>query len=58
MDATFIQMAIAGLRDFLPDDYFGDYNVLPINYLSDIDRDGDHSIMDATAIQLKLAGLE
>ena len=58
MDATFIQMAIAGLCDFLPDDYFGDYNVLPINYLSDIDRDGDRSIMDATAIQLKLAGLE
>ena len=55
MDATFIQKALVGLCDFSFDDFFGEYNTLPIDYLSDFDRDGERTILDATAIQLKLA---
>ena len=58
MDATFIQRAIANLCDFDYEDeiswYYGykswDELGYP-KYISDFDRDGEHTVMDATAIQ-------
>lgn len=57
MDSTFIQMAIAQLCEFSPEDYIG-VPACPVQYLSDMNRDGERSILDATAIQLKLAGID
>ncbi|MBQ8057454.1 MAG: hypothetical protein IJ275_03860 [Ruminococcus sp.] len=55
LDATQIQLRIAGLcesEDRIPaGHHFGDRVIYP----SDIDHDGDVSIMDATHIQLKIA---
>lgn len=56
MDATLIQMSLAGLTD-LDDvliDYDGYFNGFP-KYISDFDCDGMRTIMDATGIQMKLA---
>ncbi len=66
MDATQIQLVLAGLSEFnYKDDIYGYYPLSTIimndenlKYVSDIDRDGERTILDATAIQLKLAGLE
>ncbi len=61
MDATFLQQALAGLRDFHQDDDISEYshyvNTPIIDYVSDINRDDHRDILDATFIQLKLAGL-
>ena len=66
MDATEIQLALAGLSTFhYADDIYGYYPIYNIKmndenlkYVSDMDRDGQRTVLDATAIQLKLAGLE
>ncbi len=70
LDATGIQCAEAGLKKYYSSDdlesqsyhnikvdagYFDDKG---LRYLTDIDRDGKRTVMDATAIQYKLAGLE
>ena len=65
MDATHIQLALAGLGKF---DYYNDIytayvdgvymNDENLKYVCDMDRDGERTILDATAIQLKLAGIE
>ncbi len=57
LDATFIQLAIAGLCEFRGNDYILSGDVV-CGYLSDLNCDGERTILDATAIQLKLAGLE
>ena len=66
MDATIIQKKLAGIKDFFYDHYYHDDMTQPghyfkikgdLNYITDIDRDGKRTIMDATAIQLKLAEL-
>lgn len=49
LDATYIQRYIAGLT-YLADDQYGEKN-----YISDFDGDGERTIFDATAIQMKLA---
>lgn len=58
LDATQIQMQIAGLcerEERIPaSHHFGD----EVIYQSDIDHDGDVSVLDATQIQMKLAGLK
>lgn len=57
MDATKVQLYLAGLEQL---EYF-DYNRTPASsetaYVSDVDNDGEVSVMDATAIQIKLANL-
>ncbi|MBQ7132936.1 MAG: dockerin type I repeat-containing protein [Ruminococcus sp.] len=61
MDATYIQRVLAGLCDFdEDDDISGHYNLGSENldYVSDFDRDGERTIFDATAIQMKLAEIE
>lgn len=59
MDATLIQMSLAGLAD-LDDvliDYYREYSNGFPTYISDFDCDGERTIMDATGIQMKLAGM-
>ncbi|MBR2715975.1 MAG: dockerin type I repeat-containing protein [Ruminococcus sp.] len=56
LDATFIQQALVGIREFLPNDY--KFTIPKPLYISDYDQDGQRSVMDATAIQMKLAGIE
>ena len=62
IDATNIQMCLAGVSEFSSWDIYGrKYSWIggkSIQYLSDVDQDGERTIMDATAIQLKLAGIE
>lgn len=65
MDATRIQLVLAGLHNFVwysdiytvyvDGVYMNDEN---LKYVCDMDRDGERTILDATAIQLKLAGIE
>ena len=59
LDVTKIQRCIAGLDEFhyLDDTLQGRSSLSneTLGYLSDMDRDGERSIMDATAIQQKLA---
>lgn len=59
LDATYIQCVMAQYYDFNEDDDIkGFYPLMgSLEYISDINRDGDRNIMDATAIQLKLASL-
>ena len=62
MDATFVQRVIAELDEFNNYDNINDYYVHRgkeiLKYISDFDRDGERTILDATAIQMKLAQLE
>lgn len=66
MDATEIQLVLAGLSEFRYSDdiyeYYPIYNIKMndenLKYVCDIDRDGQRTILDATTIQLKLAGIE
>lgn len=60
LDASFIQLAIAEFCEFSKDDYIGGWTTYgeELDYISDIDRDGERTVLDATAIQYKLAGLE
>ena len=60
LDATYIQMFLAGLREFSYDDELSDRYAVntELNYISDIDRDGSRTILDATAIQMKLAKID
>lgn len=59
LDATFIQKVLADKCEFNSnDDLSGRNNIndsYDLKYITDIDRDGKRSIMDATAIQMKLA---
>ena len=55
LDATGIQLCLAGLENFPDNEYYSVYNTSERGRMSDFDRDGDVSILDATAIQLKLA---
>ena len=57
MDATYIQRVMAGLCEFSSRDCI-DYYGSPLKYISDLDRDGERTIFDATAIQMKLAKVE
>ncbi|MBQ6626405.1 MAG: hypothetical protein IIX27_03855 [Ruminococcus sp.] len=57
MDATYIQRVMAGLCEFSSRDRI-DYYGSPLKYISDLDRDGERTIFDATAIQMKLAKVE
>ena len=60
-DATYIQRVEAELTEYRNSDSllpYGTWGVnydRPLNYISDIDGDGERSILDATAIQMKLA---
>lgn len=65
MDATYIQRVLAGLTYFDERDtiesYFGyvSWNELGYpRYISDMDRDGKRTVLDATAVQRKLAKYE
>ncbi len=58
LDATFIQRALVGLCKFNSVDDLSSRKKInnsdELKYISDFDRDGERSIMDATAIQMKL----
>ncbi len=62
LDATFIQRALVQLSNFdIQDDFTASgYHSLrgELSYLSDFNRDGERTILDATAIQMKLAKAE
>ncbi len=61
LDATYIQRALVGLCEFDQRDDLSQYSTRskkydrPLDYISDIDGDGERSVFDATAIQMKLA---
>ena len=57
IDATIIQQAVAGLIKFPEFDSVDTYGQLYVDvfYYSDYDCDGERTVMDATAIQMKLA---
>lgn len=55
MDATYIQLALACHTDFPKDDDISSYG---FTYRSDMNRDGKRDVLDATAIQLKLAKID
>lgn len=55
LDATKIQLCLAGLESFPNNEFYSVYNTSERGRMSDFDKDGDVSILDATAIQLKLA---
>lgn len=57
MDATYIQRGIAGISNFIYDD-FVEVGAKGIVWFSDFDRDGEITVMDATAIQRHIAGIE
>ncbi len=59
-DATLIQRALAGLCDFHAEDEINAsaWLVGSLDYMSDFNRDGERSILDATAIQMKLARID
>ena len=58
-DVTYIQRFLAGYQDRIGDNFVGYYiNIIGDVDVSDFDRDGETAIMDATAIQRQLAGLE
>ncbi len=56
LDATKIQRVLAGLDSFPYYESISNYEGKSI-YISDTDSDGSRSVMDATAIQLKIAKL-
>ncbi len=60
MDATYVQRVAAKLTEYdVDDDITGFYDYGgDLDYISDMNRDGYRDILDATAIQLKLVGLE
>ncbi len=60
LDATQIQMNLAGLSEFSDSDYvYKTYTWVTgkrsVKYISDYDRDGERTVLDATTIQMKLA---
>ena len=59
MDATYIQRVLANLSEFSQGDViacgFWGVSFSEPHYISDIDGDGERTILDATAIQMKLA---
>lgn len=55
LDATKIQLCLAGLESFPNNEFYSVYNTSERGRMSDFDKDGDVSILDATAIQLNLA---
>ena len=60
LDATLIQRALAGLCDFHAEDEIiaSSWLVGSLDYMSDFNRDGERSVLDATAIQMKLAKID
>ena len=60
MDATYIQNVIAGLCEFNIKDNIEGYPLDgdDLDYISDMNHDGVRNIMDATAIQLRLASMD
>ena len=60
LDATYIQMVAAQLCSFHAEDDLTERLVIKgeLSYVSDMNRDGKRDVLDATAIQLKLAGLQ
>ena len=66
IDATVIQQALAGVVEFPVSDAcevsedtdWRARGLTKLNYFSDFDKDGERTVMDATAIQMHLAGLD
>ncbi len=60
MDATYVQQVAASLAEYDGSDDISGYHDFggDLNYISDMNRDGVRSVLDATAIQMKLAKAE
>lgn len=61
IDSTMIQQALVGMIEFPENDENVAWCVQgseKLDYFSDVDRDGERTVMDATVIQMKLAQLD